>query len=223
VLYALGHPLSFVVLVLSFVVVVTLHGWVASFVADRVGDRRPRMEGRLALDPRRHVDPFGAVAAALAGVGWPRAVELPVRRSRASVVAVALAGPVLDIVLGTGLLLAVVLGQGESLVALGTGPLQSGVDAGALTTLLFLSGLVALSVGLLSLVPLPPLDGGRLLFALAPRAPGWQRAEHLLVEQNAGTAVVLVLCVLPLGAAGALLPALVDVVLGPLGRLLSVG
>src|SRR3712207_7472052 len=50
-----------------------------------------------------------------------------------------------------------------------------------------------------SLVPLPPLEGGRLLFARAPRTHGWQQAELYLVEKNLGTVAVLVLLLLPLG------------------------
>jgi len=224
VLYALCTPLSFVVLVLSFVVVVTLHGWVSALVADRTGDRRPRMEGRLRPDPRRHVDPFGAVAAALGGCGWPKAVELPVRRARGAAVAVALSGPVLDIVLGLAALVGFRAVEGLSLGDGGTALLQQGAPGlDPAGTVLLLFGVVALAVGLLSLVPLPPLDGGRLLFALAPRTSGWQRAEHLLVEQNAGTVALLVLVLLPIGAAGALLPSLLDLVVTPLARLVTGG
>src|SRR5689334_4480843 len=75
VLYALGAPLSFLVLLVSFVVAVTLHGWVSSVAADRTGDRRPRMEGRLRPDPRRHIDPFGAIAGLIAGFGWARPLD----------------------------------------------------------------------------------------------------------------------------------------------------
>ena len=68
----------------------------------------------------------------------------------------------------------------------------------------------------LSLVPLPPLDGGRLLFALAPRSPGWQKAEYQLDERNIGIAVLLALLLIPLGGPQALLPVLLDTLAGPL-------
>ena len=85
-LYALGDPVSFVLLVVSFLVAVTVHGWTQAVVASRSGDRRPAASGRTRLDPRRHVDPFGAVAAAIAGVGWAKPVELPDRRRRGALV-----------------------------------------------------------------------------------------------------------------------------------------
>lgn len=221
-LYALGSPLSFLVLAVSFFVVVSLHGWLASLVADRLGERTPRAQGRLRPDPRRQADPFGIVAAALGGVGWPRPVDLPRRGRRGAAVTIALVGPLLDLVLGLGALAGFVAAEGLSLSGLTSAPLQagaSGLSAGGTVLLLF--GLVAASVGLLSLVPLPPLDGGRLLFALAPRSYGWQRAEHLLVEQNAGLVALLVLLVLPLGRGGPLLLSLLDLVLPGVGALVS--
>jgi len=89
------------------------------------------------------------------------------------------------------------------------------------TGLLF--GLMNAYVGVLSLVPLPPLDGGRLLFGLAPRTSGWQKAEYHLVEQNIGLVAVLVLLLLPLGGPQALLPVVLDRVVSPLVRLATGG
>jgi Zn-dependent protease len=219
VLYALRDPLSFVVLVLSFLLACTLAGWVASLAAAR--GARPDEPRRLRPDPRGHLDPFGCVAAALAGVGWARAVDLPRTRSaRGRAVRVALAGPLLLLLVGAGCLVA--FGALEGAVRADVLLLQDGVQGPQLLSrVLLLVGLVHLYVGLLSLVPLPPLDGGRLLFALAPRTPGWQRAELYLVEKNLGTVAVLVLLLLPLAGRLPLLLALVSAVGEPLVRLLT--
>src|SRR3954468_1946969 len=105
VLYALGDPLSFVLLLGSFLVAVTTSGWLAAVAADRTGDRRPRAEGRLRPDPRRHVDPFGAIAGALAGFGWARPLEpLGIRRRRGPLLASCLAGPIGNLVLAAAAL-----------------------------------------------------------------------------------------------------------------------
>ena len=82
-------------------------------------------------------------------------------------------------------------------------------------------GLMNVYVGALSLVPLPPLDGGRLLFALGPRTAGWQKAEYQLDERNIGVAVLLALLLIPLGGPQALLPTLLDTLAGPLVRLVT--
>jgi hypothetical protein len=65
-------------------------------------------------------------------------------------------------------------------------------------------------------VPLPPLDGGMLLFRLGPQTAGWRRAEYHLVERNWGVGVLLVLLVLPLAGRLPLLVVLVGLVVDPL-------
>ena len=226
-LYALEHPASLLVLLSSYVVGITLHGWVQGLVADRVGDRRPRLERRLQPDPRRHLDPFGVVAAAISGLGWTRPVETLDRRRRGAVLAVALSGPAVNLVLGVGVLLAWRFAYGPAGVAPGGAAdvLQHGLplSGDAVAASLLLVGASQLYLGALSLVPLPPLDGGRLLFAFAPRTHGWQRAHYELVERNIGIAVLLALLLIPLGGSLPLLPHLLDVVLTPVLRLLLGG
>ena len=225
-LYALAHPFSFLVLLVSFLVAVTLHAWVQCLVADRRGVRGLRQEQRLRPDPRRQADPFGAVAAAISGLGWARPVPAGDRRQRATLLGVGLVGAATNIAVGIALLVATRASYGP--VSLLAGPaalLQRGTPPvlGLGLTALLLAGLSQLYVGVLSLVPIPPLDGGRLLFGLGPRSSGWQRAEHLLSEQNIGTAVLLALLLIPLGGPLPLLPALLDVVLSPAVRALLGG
>jgi Zn-dependent protease len=226
-LYALGDPVSLLILLASFVVAVTLHGWVQSIAATRRGERQPAAEGRTAPDPRRHLDPFGAVAAAIAGIGWTKPVEAPDRRRRGAMVWVLVSGAVVNLVVGLGCLalLPLVSPGSGSLVGF-VGPsrlLQSGVEGDLAARALLLFGLAHLMTGLLSLVPIPPLNGGRLLFGLAPRTPGWQKAEYQLIERNIGTAVLLALLLIPLGGPQALLPNVLDTLAGPLVRLVTGG
>lgn len=222
-LYALGDPVSLLLLLLSFVIAVTLHGCVQAVVASRSGERRPAAEGRTSVDPRRHVDPFGAVAAAIGGIGWAKPVDAPDRRRRGALVAILLSGAVANIVVGLVALVGFRLAGGPPLGGASAVLLQRGVEGDLLLRALLLFGVSNLFVGLLSLVPLPPLDGGRLLFALAPPSPGWQKAELQLVERNIGVAVLLALLLIPLGGPQALLPTLLDILAGPLVRLVTGG
>lgn len=241
-LYALGHPASFAVLLASFVLGVLLHGWAQGIVAVRMGDTGATLARRNRPEPQVHVDPFGAVGALIGGVGWAQPIELGPRRDRARVVAVALVGPAVNLALGIGLLLlwraslssgtsagyAAVWGSGGTADLGGLGvpvtagsALQHGLSfAGdALGGAVLLAGVSQLYLGVLSLVPLPPLDGGRLLFALSPQTLGWQRARHYLVEQNVGLVIVLVMLAVPLGGRLLLLYVL-DQLLAPLLRVL---
>jgi len=216
VLYALGQPVDFVLLVLSFVVAVTLHGFVQARAAVRAGERTAAEQGRLKPDPRRQVDPFGAIAAAISGLGWSRQVVPAGRLSRGRLVAVLLAGTVVNAVVGVAALLAF-RALGGPPVGGSTLVLQRGAGGGdPLLVVLYLFGLSNVFLAALSLVPLPPLPGGTLLFALAPRSTGWQRARYRLIEQNLGVAVLLVLLLIPLGGPQALLPTVLDALVGPL-------
>ena len=222
-LYALGDPLSLVLLLLSFLFAVTLHGWVQSLVARRSGDRAVVAERRTAPDPRRHLDPFGAVAAAIAGYGWAKPVEPPDRRHRGAMVRLLLSGVLANLAVGLGALAAFGAVYGPVRPGSPSQLLQYGAGVDLAQQALVLFGLANLMTGLLSLVPLPPLPGGRLLFGLAPRSPGWQKAEYQLVERNIGIAVLLALLLIPLGGPQALLPTLLDTVAGPLVRLVTGG
>jgi Zn-dependent protease len=225
VLYALGDPLSFVLLLGSFLVAVTAHGWVAAIAADRGGDRRPRAEGRLRPDPRRHVDPFGAIAGLIGGFGWARPLEPSgLRRRRGALIASCLAGPLANLVLAGVALVGYRSTTGHPPLVVSAAVLRDGFPlGGAGQRGLLLFGLMNLYVGILSLVPLPPMDGGRLLFGLAPRSRSWQQAEYHLVEQNIGLVAILLLMLLPLGGPQPLLPAVLDDLARPLVRLVTGG
>lgn len=222
-LYALGQPVDFALLVLSFVVAITVHGWVQATAAARAGDRSPAAEGRLRPDPRRQIDPFGAIAGAISGIGWSRQVVPPARMSRGRLVTVLLSGTLANAVLGVAALAAFRVLDGPP-VGGSTLVLQRGVgDGDLLLVVLYLFGLSNLFIAALSLVPLPPLPGGTLLFALAPQSVGWQKARYRLIEQNIGVAVLLALLLIPLGGPQALLPTLLDTLLSPLLALLLGG
>ena len=198
-----GGPLLGIVV--GFVVGVVLRGLAQAALADRFGDRQARVAGFLSPDPRRHLDPFGVVGMLIAGVGWGKPVPLDERRlGRSRFLAVLAAGPVVHVLLALA----------------GFAAWRTQLDAdGFLEGFLLLFALVNAGCAVLSLAPLPPLDGNRVLWALAPRTPGWQRARYYSEEQNYGLAVLIVL-LLPLFAGVGLLMRLVHAVGGPLVELL---
>ena len=79
----------------------------------------------------------------------------------------------------------------------------------------------SIGIAVLSLVPLPPLTGWRLLQLASSNALGWQRARYWLEERNIGVVILLVLLVFPLGGGGPLLVELVDAISRPLTGLLA--
>ena len=220
-LYALGDPVSFVLLLASTLVALTLHGWLTSLIAARSGDRTLARSGRLRPDPRHQLNAYGVLGALVGGVGWSTPVARPTHRRKGALTALALTGGLVLVGLGMALLLTLHLTPQYSAPGTPvTGLLRAGTVGGSLgQRALLVSGVVFLSSGVLSLLPLPPLAGSRLLFGLAPRTRGWQQAEDQLEERNFG---VLALLVLSLLAAG-LLYAILNAFVSPLARLATGG
>lgn len=221
-LYALDHLPSFVLLLAATAGALVLHGLLTALVAERVGDASARQAGRVGV-PRAQFEPFGVIGALVGGVGWSAPLPRPWRPARGPVLLVWLVPALTLVAVGSGLLLAASLGFGVTL-GVGYNPsiaLRDSVFAGAPLGELavVLSGLVMLYTGVLCLVPLPPLPGGRALFALGPRSAGWQQAEHQLAERNIGTAVLVGVLLLVPG----LLYAVLDAVCAPLVRALTGG
>lgn len=157
--------LTLVVMLLSL----SVHEFAHALAADRLGDDTPRSQGRLTLSPLEHYDVFGTflipVVAAFLGhipmIGWARPVQFnPARLSRrvsmrTGTMIIAAAGPVSNLLLA-------VLSYAVLVICDRTGVLTSGAGQPALA---FLSAMVLTNLGLFvfNLLPIPPLDGSRLL------------------------------------------------------------
>lgn len=206
-LRALGHPVSFLGLVVGFLVGIAVLFYAQAWMARLLGDRVPTRAGH---DLRRALDPFGAVAAAISVPGWGNAVDTSLR-STARRAVVLLAGPVAAAAVGLAALAGYLAVGGPSLSA-GPGDLESGVSGPPAQAFLLCAGVEAIGIAVLSLVPLPPLTGWRLLQLASSNTLGWQRARYWLEERNIGVVLLLVLLILPLGQRGPLLVELVDTI-----------
>jgi Zn-dependent protease len=155
-------PRLFAAFVIAVVVGITLHEFSHAAVATAQGDQTARAAGRLTLNPIAHLDPLGSIALILAGFGWGRPVPFTpsrLRSRRFGAAMVGLAGPI------TNFLIALV-----SAVALRvTHPSGVGLFADDFGVVL-LTTLVSLNVvlGVFNLLPIPPLDGSRLLSLVLP-------------------------------------------------------
>jgi Zn-dependent protease len=213
-LRALGSPPSFLGLLVGFLAGVVVQAYVQAATARALGDRAAM---RRVGGVRRVLDPFGAVAAAIGGVGWGVTPEIPLR-SRGRLAAALLSGPVAVAILGGLGLVAYVLSGGEPAVLAGAGPSSviGGVDLPPAQAFFVALGLEALGMAVLTLVPLPPLPGWRLLELASTGSLGWQRARHYLVDNNLGVLALLVLLILPLGGSRPILINILDTAIGSL-------
>ena len=147
-------------LILSAVLHEVMHGMTALWL----GDDTAKAMGRLTLNPLKHIDPFGTIALPLLLVlagGPPLAAAKPVPFNPARVkydefgaALVGLAGPL------TNLVLAVVAGLWIRLVV--------GINTGLGYDVLLIFMVVNLALFVFNLIPFPPLDGSRVLYAFAP-------------------------------------------------------
>lgn len=85
---------------------------------------------------------------------------------------------------------------------------------------LLLAGVELLAMGVLAILPIPPLDGGRLLFALTPRSGGWQRVRFRLDEENWGL-LILLFCSFPVIFRRVILISILGAIVNPLVRLIA--
>jgi Zn-dependent protease len=85
---------------------------------------------------------------------------------------------------------------------------------------LLLAGVELLAMGVLAILPIPPLDGGRLLFALTPRSGAWQRVRFRLDEENWGL-LILLFCSFPVIFRRVLLISILGAIVNPLVRLIA--
>ena len=151
----------FAVLVVSF----SVHEAAHAFVATKEGDMTPKAYGRLTLNPIKHIDPFGFVMLILIGFGYAKPVPVNpynFRRGRLSDFLVSSAG------IATNLLLALVFGLLWSVfeVFAPAAIYSPNFFSVFLQVLLFYGIIINIMLAIFNLVPIPPLDGYRMLSAM---------------------------------------------------------
>jgi Zn-dependent protease len=144
---------------IALVIGLTFHEFSHAFVADQLGDHRPRALGRVSLNPLRHIDPFGAILFLLVGFGYARPVPVNVyalRPGRIGMAMVAAAGPIANVVVA--LVLAIVFRSIRI----------SGLRVDFVEAVVYYGVLYNFVLAILNLIPIPPLDGYNVVLAFLP-------------------------------------------------------
>lgn len=179
---------EFVALIFAFSIHEAAHAWTAS----RCGDQTARMLGRVTLNPIRHLDPIGSVLLPLISafthlplIGWAKptpVVGRNLRNYKRDDILVTLAGPAVNLLVALACLLLLLavkhfvpggnLAVGSALgLAIFGGEEAPGGVLFPLTLLLFCGMLVNLTLAVFNVIPIPPLDGSRVLRHFLPY--GW--------------------------------------------------
>ena len=160
-----GFLVTLCLLLPAIIICLTVHECAHGWAARALGDRTAQRAGRLTLDPMAHIDPVGFICMLIFGFGWARPVPVNVsgfrvKNRKLGMALVALAGP------ASNLLLALIC----YIITLLLGYKMAGDAMFFRTITMFFSYIASLSVGLgvFNLIPIPPLDGSRVLNAFVP-------------------------------------------------------
>lgn len=170
---------------------IPLHEWAHGWVAHLLGDETPELEGRLSLNPFLHLDPIGTLLILATGFGWGRPARVNpyrmtrVRNPRTGMALSALAGPLSNLI--QAMVLAIPL-------RLGVLTLLEPTQATRLAQVLLAAIGVNVGLAAFNMLPIPPLDGSRILAGVVP--PRIARFIESL-EPYAPIILVLVLVFLP--------------------------
>ncbi|MBI2061087.1 MAG: site-2 protease family protein [Nitrospirae bacterium] len=145
----------------------TLHELGHAWVAERCGDRTARMAGRVTLNPLAHIDVLGLILIIFAQFGWAKPVPVNVfhlRKPRRDMILVAAAGPAANLLLAIVAVLVLRFMPGGSTLH----PFLFN-QLGGVATLLYYSVVLNVNLMVFNLLPIPPLDGSRVLENMLPR------------------------------------------------------
>jgi len=154
----LHNPLAFFILTIPLLYSIILHEIAHGWVAYLFGDTTAKESGRLSLNPAAHLDPIGTVALFLVGFGWAKPVPIDysnIKNFRIGLICISLAGCLMNIFIATLALLIL------HLPAIATIPM--------LASILIITAKINIMLGAFNLIPIPPLDGSRIVLGLLPQ------------------------------------------------------
>ena len=162
--------LSLLLTIPGVLIAITFHEFAHAFAADKLGDDTPRAEGRLSLNPLAHLDPIGSIMLLFAGFGWGKPVHVNPRNYNRTMsmekadAIVSIAGPVMN------LLIAIVLTIVYCLIYkyVGIYTIASSTIGTILMTILSATISINVGLGVFNLIPLPPLDGSKVIKPFLP-------------------------------------------------------
>lgn len=181
-IYSSGSIIELILTIPGLLVAITFHEFAHAWAADKLGDDTPRREGRLNLNPLSHLDPYGSILMLFAGFGWGKPVAINPNNFTRKVslktgnALVSLAGPAMNFILAIGfsIIFGIIYRFSDAFI---------GTTAGKII-IITLQNTIFMNVGLgvFNLIPLPPLDGSKILMGiLTYNARRWyQNHERIL-------------------------------------------
>lgn len=161
--------LSLLLTIPGVLIAITFHEFAHAFVAVKLGDETPRNQGRLNLNPFSHLDPVGVVMLIFAHIGWGKPVQINPNNftrkisARTGEALVSLAGPVMNFILA--IVFAIIF---YALQTFATSFVLENQIGSIILAMIQYTVIVNVGLGVFNLIPLPPLDGSKILMAFLP-------------------------------------------------------
>lgn len=218
----ISNPSDLLALLLSapgVLIAITFHEYAHAFAAYKLGDDTAKMQGRLSLNPLKHIDPIGIVMLLFLGFGWGKPVQVNARNfnrnismSKAEAI-VSIAGPLANFILA-------ILFSVLYVMAFKFGWFNFIQSSRALETIIRIINriiLINIGLGLFNLIPLPPLDGSKVLNHFLPYN------AKLWFSNNEQIFYIIFLLIWVTGIAGSLIsPAISAVYIGLINLVSSI-
>lgn len=171
-----GGILGLLLTIPGVLIAITFHEFAHAYAADKLGDKTPRMQGRLSLNPLSHIDPIGFVFLIVARFGWGKPVQIDSRNfngkysiSKAEAI-VSAAGPIMNFLLAFVFIIIYY-------ILFAITDITKGLSYEWQEILkLIIQMIISINIGLgvFNLIPLPPLDGSKILMHFLPyRGKEW--------------------------------------------------
>jgi Zn-dependent protease len=165
------NPLLFFISAIGLTIAITVHEFAHAWSADRLGDPTPRLQGRVTLNPLKHLDPIGTLFILFIGFGWGRPVEFDpfnLRDMRRDAAIISFAGPLSNIIM------AVLAG----LISFGFA--AAGMLSPIMAPIIYLFIYMNIGLAVFNMIPIHPLDGFKIVGGLLSKekAHDWYALER---------------------------------------------
>jgi len=181
----ISDPAAFVMLSVLLLYSVIFHELAHGWVANKMGDPTAKLMGRLTLNPLKHLDPIGTLMLLIIGFGWAKPVpvnleNIPIDKRRKGIILVSAAGITANIICAfIALLLLQLLAPGPEDI---------------MYKILHLLAFINILLAAFNLIPIPPLDGSKIIMGFAPES------VNRVLYQIEPFGIIIVIGLLYLGA-----------------------
>lgn len=169
--------------VIVILLILPLHEFAHAFVAKKCGDYTAESSGRLTLNPFKHVDPIGAVLLLLTGFGWAKPVPInpnAMRNPRNGIIWTSLAGPLSNLLAA---FISVIVLRVLMYIPIPASNVGLYNTLSSISTILFYFSSTNIGLAVFNLIPIPPLDGSKVLIQFLPtRAVIWIQRNQMTIS-----------------------------------------